>query len=81
MNDTDLELLHIAAAQYRHPGAREAAFRRAAGASSARCWQIVNHLIDQPEALAAEPVIVGRLRRLRERRQAERRARRIGFKI
>jgi hypothetical protein len=38
-----------------------------------RYYQLLNALIDRPEALAADPVTVGRLRRLRDLRAARRR--------
>jgi hypothetical protein len=40
--------------------------------SSTRYYQVLNALIDKPEALAVDPITVRRLRRLRERRRAMR---------
>ena len=40
--------------------------------SSTRYHQVLNALLDDPEALAADPVLVGRLRRLRAERTAGR---------
>jgi len=40
--------------------------------SAPRYYQIINALIDRPEALAYNPMLVQRLRRLREQRRAAR---------
>jgi len=37
--------------------------------SATRYYQVLNELIDRPEALAFEPVLVKRLRRQRAKRQ------------
>lgn len=42
-----------------------------------RYYQLLNDLIDEPAALAHSPMLVGRLRRLRGRRQSARSARRL----
>ena len=49
--------------------------------SSARYYQVLNALIDRSEALAADPLLVRRLRRLRASRQRQRQARRLGFDV
>jgi hypothetical protein len=49
--------------------------------SATRYYQIVNALIDTPEALAFDPMLVKRLRRLRATRQRARSARRLGVEI
>ena len=46
--------------------------------SATRYYQVLNVLIDDPAALAAEPMLVKRLRRMRSTRQRERTARRLG---
>jgi len=48
------------------------------GLSPARYYQLLNRLIDRPEALQYDPVLVQRLRRLREARRKKRFARRLG---
>ena len=52
--------------------AKEAAVRRHFGVSAARYYQALNRLIDRPEALRYDPVLVRRLRRLRESRRSAR---------
>jgi hypothetical protein len=49
--------------------------------SATRYYQVLNALIDQPAALAADPLLVRRLRRLRAQRQHQRSAKRLGFEL
>ena len=49
--------------------------------SATRYYQVLNALVDRPEALAADPMLVKRLRRLRASRQKARAARRLGFDV
>ncbi|MGC4748768.1 DUF3263 domain-containing protein [Micromonospora sp. DT201] len=58
---------------WRHAGAKEQAVRDTFGVSSTRYYQLLNGLLDNPAALAAEPVLIGRLRRLRSSRARNRR--------
>jgi hypothetical protein len=58
---------------WRHAGAKEQAIRDTFGVSATRYYQLLNALLDNPAALAAEPVLVGRLRRLRSSRARNRR--------
>ncbi|MQY38109.1 hypothetical protein SRB17_61170 [Streptomyces sp. RB17] len=54
------------------PGAKERAIREELGLSPVRYYQLLNALLDDERALAADPVTVNRLRRVREARRAER---------
>ncbi|SCL62891.1 Protein of unknown function [Micromonospora citrea] len=58
---------------WRHAGAKEQAIRDSFGLSATRYYQLLNALLDNPAALAADPVLVGRLRRLRSSRARNRR--------
>ena len=49
--------------------------------SATRYYQILNGLIDKPEALAQDPLLVKRLRRLRATRQRNRSAKRLGIDL
>jgi hypothetical protein len=59
-------------------GRKDVAVRTRFGISLARYYQLLNRLIDQPEALEHDPMLVQRLRRLRETRRRRRFARRLG---
>jgi hypothetical protein len=56
---------------------KEVAIRRRFGVSAARYYQALNRLIDRPEALRYDPMLVRRLRRLREVRRRTRFAARL----
>ncbi|MFF9504414.1 DUF3263 domain-containing protein [Streptomyces sp. NPDC014656] len=54
------------------PGAKERAVREGLGLSPTRYYQLLNALLDDPRALAHDPVTVNRLRRVREERERRR---------
>jgi len=64
---------------WKHAGAKEDAIKELFSMSATRYYQVLNALVDRPEALAADPMLVKRLRRLRATRQKARAARRLGF--
>ncbi|MFF7331038.1 DUF3263 domain-containing protein [Streptomyces sp. NPDC090306] len=53
-------------------GAKERAIREELGLAPVRYYQLLNALLDDPRALAHDPVTVNRLRRIREARRSER---------
>ena len=74
MSPRDHMTLRLATARYRYPGARESDARDQLGLSPTLFWRHVNALLDDPEALAAMPAEVHRLRRLRDARRRARAA-------
>ena len=66
---------------WKYAGAKEDAIKELFGLSATRYYQVLNALVDRPEALAADPMLVKRLRRVRASRQKARAARRLGFEI
>lgn len=54
------------------PGAKERAIREELDLSPVRYYQLLNALLDDPRALAHDPVTVNRLRRVRETRRGDR---------
>ena len=69
------EMLAFERHWWRHPGAKETAIRDRFGVPPTRYYQALNALVDQPAALAADPLLVRRLRRLRSARQRTRSSR------
>jgi len=63
------------------PGTKESEIRERFDLSAPRYYQLLNDLIDTPEALAHDPLLVKRLRRQRATRHKERSAKRLGFSI
>jgi Protein of unknown function (DUF3263) len=70
LTEPERRVLAFAARHFRAPGAREQAIREQFACSAARYHQVLGALLDRPEALNAEPVLVARLRRQRETRRA-----------
>ena len=59
--------------RWRNAGEKEQAIREQFDTSPTNYFQILNALLDDPAALAHNPTLVARLRRLREARQQARR--------
>jgi hypothetical protein len=57
---------------WRQAGAKETAIRDRFGVPPTRYYQVLNALVDRADALAADPLLVRRLRRLRSARQRQR---------
>ncbi|MFK4804428.1 DUF3263 domain-containing protein [Microbacterium sp. ZW CA_36] len=75
LTDRDRALLDFEVEWRRHAGAKEEAIRAELGISPARYYQLLGRLIDTTEAQEHDPMLVKRLRRLREARLHERAAR------
>ena len=81
LSDRDRDILEFERQWWKYAGAKETAVRDKFDMSSTRYYQVLNALIDRPEALEADPLLVRRLRRLRAARQRQRSARRLGFEV
>jgi hypothetical protein len=66
------EMLTFERQWWRRAGAKETAIRDLFGVTPTRYYQVLNALVDHPGALAADPLLVRRLRRLRTARQRQR---------
>jgi Protein of unknown function (DUF3263) len=73
------EILAFERQWWKYAGAKEQAIKDLFDMSATRYYQVLNALIDRPESLAADPMLVKRLRRLRASRQRARSARRLGI--
>ena len=63
---------------WKYAGAKDQAVRERFSLSPTRYYQLLNRIIDDERALAYDPMLVKRLRRLRSARQRQRAARRLG---
>ena len=72
------EILAFEGQWWKYAGAKEQAIRELFDMSATRYYQVLNALIDSPAALAHDPMLVKRLRRMRASRQRARSARRLG---
>ncbi|KAB2808299.1 DUF3263 domain-containing protein [Pimelobacter simplex] len=81
LTTTETAMLTFERQWWKYAGAKESKVSEVFGVSMTRYYQRLNSLIDRPEALAFDPLLVKRLRRLRSDRQRQRSARRLGFQL
>lgn len=74
LSDRDRAILDFEKKWWRYPGAKEQAIRDDLGMPATRYYQLLNALLDRPEALVYDPMLIRRLRRLRARRLRHRAA-------
>lgn len=65
LSDRERDMLAFERRTWRHAAAKEDAVRELFGVSVTAYYQRLGALIDRPEALAHDPVLVARLRRVR----------------
>jgi hypothetical protein len=73
LSDREQQILTFEARWWKHAGAKEQAIRDTFALSSTRYYQLLNGVLDNPAALEQDPILVGRLRRLRSTRARTRR--------
>ena len=78
LTEREVAILAFERQWWKYAGAKETAVRDLFDMSATRYYQVLNALLDKPEALVADPMLVKRLRRLRSTRQRSRSARRLG---
>ncbi|WP_264031633.1 DUF3263 domain-containing protein [Cellulosimicrobium sp. SH8] len=77
LSERDQEILAFERQWWKYSGAKEQAVRELFDMTATRYYQVLNALIDSPAALAHDPMLVKRLRRMRSTRQRARTARRL----
>lgn len=77
----DLEILAFERRWWTYSGSKEVAIKELFGMSASSYYHYLNALIGRPEALAEDPLLVKRLRRIRASRQKARAARKLGFDL
>ncbi|HEY8479227.1 MAG TPA: DUF3263 domain-containing protein [Spirillospora sp.] len=80
LSERDRRILAFERQWWKYAGAKEQAIRELFDMSATRYYQLLNILIDRPEALEYDPMLVKRLRRMRAQRQRSRAARRLGIR-
>lgn len=73
LSERELQILAFEGKWWKHAGSKEQAIRDEFELSATRYYQLLNALLDNPAALAHDPVLVGRLRRIRSTRARTRR--------
>jgi hypothetical protein len=69
LSERDVRVLTLERDTWRTAGAKEQAIAEVLGITATRYYQLLNELIDRPEALRFDPALVKRLRSQRARRQ------------
>ncbi|NWF27798.1 DUF3263 domain-containing protein [Streptomyces sp. PKU-EA00015] len=72
LTERERAVLGVERRSWSGPGAKERAIREQLGMSPVRYYQLLNALLDDPRALAHDPVTVNRLRRVRDARRSRR---------
>ncbi|MGH9063686.1 MAG: DUF3263 domain-containing protein [Acidimicrobiales bacterium] len=72
LSDRDRAVLDFERTWWTQPGTKQAAIRRRFGLSAGRYYQVLADLIESEEAIDYDPLVVRRLRRLRDRRRRAR---------
>ncbi|MGH2733878.1 MAG: DUF3263 domain-containing protein [Actinomycetota bacterium] len=79
--ERERRILALEHSWWKHAGTKEQIIRGNLGLSAARYYQLLDRIIDMPEALSHDPILVKRLQRIRSFRRRQRVARRLGFHL
>ena len=80
-SERDREIIAFERQWWKYAGSKETAIRELFDMSATRYYQVLNGLIDDPAAIAHDPMLMKRLARLRASRQRARSARRLGVTV
>ena len=72
LSELEVAVLEFERRWWKYGGAKDHAIRERFDMSATSYFQILNSLLDNPAALASDPMLVKRLRRIRSTRQSER---------
>jgi hypothetical protein len=70
LTELEVRILDFEKDWWRYAGAKESAIKELFDMKPPAYYQLLNNLIDRPDALEASPMLVKRLRRIREARRA-----------
>jgi hypothetical protein len=68
LSDLEVRILDFERQWWKYAGAKDAAIKELFDLSTRSYYELLNSLIDREDALAASPLLVKRLRRLRQAR-------------
>jgi hypothetical protein len=81
LDDRSRDVLDFEREAWKLTVTKERAIRERFGFSPSRYHQLLHRIIDRPEALAYDPMVVRRLRRVREARRRARTASELGLNV
>jgi hypothetical protein len=68
LSDLEVRILDFERQWWKYAGAKDAAIKELFQISAKEYYELLNNLIDRDDAMAAAPLLIKRLRRLREAR-------------
>ncbi|MEY3163747.1 MAG: hypothetical protein RI887_571 [Actinomycetota bacterium] len=81
LSELEIKLLEFENNWWRHAGSKESAVKELFNLTPPAYYQLLNNLIDRQEALLAQPILVKRLRRIRDARTTARSSSKLGFTL
>ena len=81
LSELELKMLEFERTWWRHAGAKESSIKELFNLTPPAYYQLLNNLIYRQEALMAQPILVKRLRRIRDARTTARSSSKLGFTL
>jgi hypothetical protein len=81
LSEFEIKLLEFERNWWRHAGSKESAIKELFNLTPPAYYQLLNNLIDKESALLAHPILVKRLRRIRDARTMARSSSKLGFTL
>ena len=81
LSKLEIEMLDFERTWWRYAGVKESSIKELFNLTPPAYYQLLNNLIDRDAALIADPILVKRLRRLRDQRTLARSSRKLGFTL
>jgi len=81
LSEFEVKLLEFERNWWRHAGSKESAVKQLFNLTPPAYYQLLNNLIDKEAALMAQPILVKRLRRIRDARATARSSSKLGFTL
>ena len=81
LSEFEVKMLEFERSWWRHAGVKESSIKELFNLTPPAYYQLLNNLIDRDAAVMAEPILVKRLRRLRDSRTQARSSSKLGFTL
>ena len=81
LTEFEVKMLEFERSWWRHAGIKESSIKELFNLTPPAYYQLLNNLIDREAAVLAEPILVKRLRRLRDSRTQARSSSKLGFTL
>ena len=81
LSEFEVKMLEFERSWWRHAGVKESSIKELFNLTPPAYYQLLNNLIDREAAVLAEPILVKRLRRLRDSRTQARSSGKLGFTL